>query len=158
MSTQKNLVALTVAAAIAAAGATAVAGGVKVTTRGIVSTQYAAAVGAATTTAARQVTLADLGASAISAKLNAEYASNDKITFTFACDCLVDTTLPSTLTASGGSNNPTFALLSSSSSSAVYRVTALSNPGSSTKNAVVSLPNTVKVDLYSLFPLAMAAL
>jgi len=147
MSTQKNLVALTVAAAIAAAGATAVAGGVKVTTRGIVSTQYAAAVGAATTTAARQVTLADLGASAISAKLNAEYASNDKITFTFACDCLVDTTLPSTLTASGGSNNPTFALLSSSSSSAVYRVTALSNPGSSTKNAVVSLPNTVKVDM-----------
>jgi hypothetical protein len=147
MSTQKNLVALTVGAIVAASAGVVLAGGVKATTRGTVSTQYAAAVGAATTTAARQVSLADLGAAGITAKLNAEYALNDKITFTFACNCLVDTTLPSTITATGAANNPTFALLSSSSSSATYRVTALSNAGLSTKEAIVTLPTTVSVNM-----------
>jgi len=147
MSTQKNLVALAVGAIVAASGAMALAGGVKATTRGTVSTQYAAAVGASATTAARQVSLADLGAAGVTAKLNAEYALNDSITFTFACNCLVDTSLPSTLVATGAANNPTFALLSSSASSATYRVTALSNAGLSTRDAIVTLPLTVTVNM-----------
>jgi hypothetical protein len=146
MSTQKNLVAIAVGAIVAATGVSAFAGGVKAT-KGIISTQYAAAVGAGTTGASRKVSLATLGAASIQARLNAEYAANDKITFTFACNCLVDTTLPSTITATGGANNPTFALLSSSAGSATYRVTALSSAGNSTKNAVVALPNTIEVDM-----------
>jgi len=155
MSTQKNLVALTVGAIVAASAGVALAGGVSAT-GGRVSTQYAAAVGAATTTAARQVTLADLGSTAITARLNAEYALNDTITFTFACGCLVDTTLPSTLqtnvgngtTTGGAAQQLTFALLNSSASSATYRVTNRVN-ATSTKNLQVELPNTVKVDMAS---------
>jgi len=145
MSTQKNLVALTVGAIVAASAGVVLAGGVSAT-GGRVSTQYAAAVGAATTTAARQVTLADLGSTAITARLNAEYALNDTITFTFGCGCLVDTSLPSTLTSTGGTNVLTFALLNSSASAATYRVTNRLN-ADSTKNAEVVLPNTVKVDM-----------
>jgi len=145
MSTHKNLVALTVGAIVAASAGVVLAGGVSAT-GGRVSTQYAAAVGAATTTAARQVTLADLGSTAITARLNAEYALNDTITFTFGCGCLVDTSLPSTLTSSGGTNVLTFALLNSSASAATYRVTNRLN-ADSTKNAEVVLPNTVKVDM-----------
>jgi hypothetical protein len=146
MSTQKNLVAFTVGAVVAASAGVALAGGVNAT-GGRVSTQYAAAVGAATTTAARQVALIDLGASAITARLNAEYALNDTITFTFACACLVDTTLPSTLTSTtAAAQTLTFALLNSSASSATYRVTNRAN-SASTRNLEVSLPNTVKVDM-----------
>jgi len=155
MSTQKNLVALTVGAIVAASAGVVLAGGVSAT-GGRVSTQYAAAVGAATTTAARQVALSDLGASAVTARLNAEYALNDTITFTFACGCLVDTTLPSTLqtnigngtTTGGAAQRLTFALLNSSASSATYRVTDRVN-ATSTKNLQVELPNTVKVDMSS---------
>jgi len=151
MSSQRNTVALAVSAIVASAAGFAVAGGITAT-NGRVSTQYVAAVGASTTTAARQVTLADLGASNVTARLNAEYATNDTITFTFPCNCLVDTSLPSTITATAPSgitvnNLPTFALLNSNSGAATYRVTSLSSPGNSTKNAQVVLPNTVKVDL-----------
>jgi len=146
MSTQKNLVALTVGAIVAASAGVALAGGVSAT-GGRVSTQYAAAVGAATTTAARQVALSDLGSTAVTARLNAEYALNDTITFTFACACLVDTSLPSTLTStSAGGQTLTFALLNSSADAATYRVTNRAN-SASTKNLEVTLPNTVKVDM-----------
>lgn len=146
MSTQKNLVALTVGAIVAASAGVVLAGGVSAT-GGRVSTQYAAAVGAATTTAARQVALSDLGASAVTARLNAEYALNDTITFTFACACLVDTSLPSTLTSTtAGGQTLTFALLNSSADAATYRVTNRAN-SASTKNLEVTLPNTVKVDM-----------
>jgi S-layer protein Slr4 len=146
MSTQKNLVALTVGAIVAASAGVALAGGVSAT-GGRVSTQYAAAVGAATTTAARQVALSDLGSTAVTARLNAEYALNDTITFTFACACLVDTSLPSTLTSTtAGGQTLTFALLNSSADAATYRVTNRAN-SASTKNLEVTLPNTVKVDM-----------
>lgn len=146
MSTQKNLVALSVSAIVAASAGLAFAGGVSAT-GGRVSTQYAAAVGAATTTAARQVTLADLGSTAVTARLNAEYALNDTITFTFACGCLVDTSLPSTLTSTTSAGQTlTFALLNSAADAATYRVTNRAN-SASTKNLEVTLPNTVKINM-----------
>jgi len=141
------LVALTVGAIVAASAGIALAGGVKAT-RGVVSTEYVASVAAASTGTARQVSLANLGNTGFTVKLNAEYALNDKITISFPCACLVDTSLPSTIqsTLGTGGQRLTFALLSSSSSAATYRVTDRVN-SDSTRNLTLSFPDSITINM-----------
>jgi len=142
MNKIRNHVSLTVGAIIAASAGVALAGGLSATKK-TVSTEYMKARAANTTAATRRVNCSAVGC-ALGVRLNAEYAVNDTVTISFTSGSLVDSELPSSFTTTGADDGNTtrqvtFGLLSSSTSSATYRVTSLGSGTGTTKGQTASL-------------------
>lgn len=68
----------------------------------------------------------DVAATAFEIELGAEYAVGDVITFTFSNDALPASQLATTITTAGGTADVTLGLLSTTATSATYRVTEVS--------------------------------